>query len=324
MGSGRLDQILLGRSAAALYWMSRQVERAENIARLAEVGYRISLMPRASAGHRDEWRSTLQSCGCEQSYLAQYGEVTGSKVIQHLLFDESNPGSIRSSISTARNNARAVRTALTRDVWEALNTTWNDLSRVKADQVETFRLPGFLEWVRQRSMLFRGAMVSTMLRKDTFFFSQLGTFIERADSTARIIDVKYFLLLPDSVSVGGETDRQQWAQILRSVSAQRAYRWLFRDSGYTPFRIAEFLMLREEMPRSLLFCYRRVNEALDGLFEDYGERRPCHEAAVAIASGLAGTDMSTIFQSGLHEYLGRFLEQNNALSIRIAADYNFP
>jgi uncharacterized alpha-E superfamily protein len=324
MGSGRLDQILLGRSAAALYWMSRYVERAENMARLAEVGYRISLMPRASEGHRDEWRSTLQSCGCEQSYIAQYGEITGSKVIQHLLFDESNPGSIRSSISTARNNARAVRTALTRDVWEALNTTWNDLSRVRPDEIETFRLPGFLEWVRQRSMLFRGAMVSTMLRKDTFSFSQLGTFIERADSTARIIDVKYYLLLPDSVSVGGETDMQQWAQILRSVSAKRAYRWLYRDSGHTPFRIAEFLILREEMPRSLLFCYRRVTEALDGLYENYGERRPCHEAAQAIAAELAGKDMAVIFRSGLHEYLGRFMEQNNALSNRIAADYNFP
>jgi len=317
--------MLLGRTAASLYWMSRYVERAENMARLLEVGYRISLMPRASEGHLDEWRSTLQSCGCERSYLARHGsEFTAANVVDHMLFDASNPSSVKSCIATARNNGRAVRTALSRDVWEALNTTYNDLLQVDPAQLGAARLPEFLDWVRQRSMLFHGAMVSTILRKDTFFFSQLGTHIERADSTARILDVKYFILLPGTAPVGGETDNWQWSQVLRSVSAHRAYRWLYRDSQYTPWKIAEFLMLREEMPRSLLYCCRNVTQALDGLADDYGERHACHATAAALEAELAGSDMEAIFQSGLHEFVSGFIVRNSALSAEIAAAYNFP
>ncbi len=317
--------MLLGRTAASLYWMSRYIERAENMARLLEVGYRISLMPRAIDGHQDEWRSTLQSCGCEASFHASgYDEINQANVIRHLLFDTTNPSSVMSAITTARNNARAVRTALSRDVWEALNTTYNELHAIDRSKIADKDLPEFLDWVRQRSMLFHGAVTSTILRKDTFFFSELGTYIERADSTARILDVKYYVLLPDTASVGGDADNWQWSQVLRSVSAHRAYRWLYRDSQYTPWKIAEFMMLREEMPRSLLFCYRRILSALDGLAHDYGERNDCHAEAQAMVDDLATGRMDDIFQSGLHEFLSDFLARNNALSSKIANTYNFP
>jgi uncharacterized alpha-E superfamily protein len=221
---------MLGRTASSLYWMSRYVERAENMARLLEVGYRISLMPGAIEGHRDEWRSTLTSAACEHSYTEKHGEIDGAKVIHFLLFDESNSSSVKSCLKTARNNGRGVRTALSRDVWESLNSTWNELAHIQPENITSDRLPEFLEWIKQHAMGFRGALLGTMLRTDNYYFSQLGNFIERADTTARILDVKYFILLPRASDVGSDLDMQQWAQILRSVSAHRAYRWFTRTA----------------------------------------------------------------------------------------------
>jgi uncharacterized alpha-E superfamily protein len=315
---------MLGRTASSLYWMSRYMERAENMARLLEVGHRISLMPGAVEGHRDEWRSTLLSAACEISYGAKHKDIIAAKVIDFLIFDESNPSSIKSTIRAARNNGRAVRTALTRDVWESINATWNELVTVKPSTLTSDRLPAFLEWVKQRSMSFRGAVLGTMLRNENYYFSQLGNFIERADNTARILDVKYFILLPKPSDVGSEVDMQQWAQILRSVSAHRAYRWFYKDSHYRPWLVAEFLMLREEMPRSLVFSYQWINTALEGLAQLHGHRYFCHELAAQSLSRLRASKMEDIFQSGLHEYIREFVKTNTNLSAAIAQTYNFP
>ena len=315
---------MLGRTASSLYWMSRYMERAENMARLLEVGYRISLMPGAIEGHRDEWRSTLQSAACDVTYDQKHDEITAAKVIQFLIFDEDNPSSIRASIKTARNNGRAVRTALTRDVWESLNSTWNELAHIEPENITSDRLPEFLEWIKQHAMGFRGALLGTMLRTDNYYFSQLGNFIERADNTARILDVKYFILLPRASDVGSDLDMQQWAQILRSVSAHRAYRWFYKDSRYKPWLVSEFLILKEQMPRSLLFTYNWINLALDGLGELYGNRYACHELARETHRRLKNGDMEEIFQEGLHEFLQEFMAANNRLSQSIATTYNFP
>ena len=315
---------MLGRTASSLYWMSRYMERAENMARLLEVGYRISLMPGAIEGHRDEWRSTLQSCACDHGYAQKHEEIATARVIDFLIFDEDNPSSIRSCIKTARNNGRAVRTALTRDVWESINATWNELAQVKPSSMTADRLPVFLEWVKQRVMSFRGALLGTMLRNDTYHFSQLGNFIERADNTARILDVKYFILLPKATDVGSDIDMQQWAQILRSVSGHRSYRWFYRDSHYRPWLIAEFLILREEMPRSLLFSYGWINRALSGLASHYGQSYDCHQLARDTYDRLNGGKMEEIFQSGLHEFLQDFVTANTRLSHSISRTYNFP
>jgi uncharacterized alpha-E superfamily protein len=315
---------MLGRTASSLYWMSRYMERAENMARLLEVGYRISLMPGAVDGHRDEWHSTLQSAACDVTYDQKHSEITGAKVIQFLIFDEDNPSSIRASIKTARNNGRAVRTALTRDVWESINTTWNELSQVKSSSITADRLPVFLDWIKQRVMSFRGALLGTMLRNDTYYFSQVGNFLERADNTARILDVKYFILLPKPTDVGSDLDMQQWAQILRSVSAHRSYRWFYRDSKYRPWMISEFLILKEEMPRSLVFTYYWINQALEGLGNLYGKRYDCHSLAHETYHRLKKGNMDDIFQSGLHEFLQDFISGNAKLSASITKNYNFP
>ena len=183
--------MLLGRTAASLFWMARYMERAENMARLIEVSYRISLMPKPFRAHQDDWSSTLKSAHCEATFANKYENASQEHVIQHLVLDRENPSSIRSSMETARNNGRAVRTALSRDVWEALNATWNELSCLRMSQLSSDKLPAFLDWIKQRSMLFRGAMLGTALRHDSFHFSQLGAFIERADNTARILLFKF-------------------------------------------------------------------------------------------------------------------------------------
>ncbi|MBG1232610.1 alpha-E domain-containing protein [Aestuariivirga litoralis] len=315
---------MLGRTAGSLYWMSRYVERAENMARLLEVGYRISLMPGTLEGHRDDWRATLLGAACAFGYDEKYKELTAENVINYLLFDLDNTSSIKSCLMTARNNARAVRTALTRDVWESINSTWNDFDQITPESISTTRLPEFLEWIRQRSMAFRGALLGTMLRTDNYYFSQLGNFVERADSTARILDVKYFILLPRPSDVGSDLDLQQWGTILRSVSAHRSYRWFYRDSSYKPWQVAEFLILREEMPRSLTFSYQWINTALGGLEELYGKRYDCHNTADQRLQQLRGSNMDEIFRHGLHEFLQDFLFTNQQLSQSIAQTFNFP
>jgi uncharacterized alpha-E superfamily protein len=315
---------MLGRTASSLFWMSRYMERAENMARLLEVGHRISLMPGRIEGHRDEWRSTLLSAACEYSYSQKHKDVTAEKVIDFLVFDDSNPSSIRSMVRTARNNGRAVRTALTRDVWESINSTWNELVAIKPADLTKDRIPVFLDWVKQRSMSFRGAVLGTMLRNENYYFSQLGNFIERADNTARILDVKYFILLPKPSDVGSDLDAHQWAQILRSVSAHRAYRWFYRDSNYKPWLVAEFLILRDEMPRSLIFSYQWINTALAGLAALHGKTYPVHDKAAEMLAKLRGGNMADIFQSGLHEYVQDFITNNVALSHDIGRTYNFP
>jgi len=241
---------MLGRTAESLFWMSRQMERAENMARLAEAGFRISLTPDTGDGHREEWRSTLTSAGVLNLFLARYGETAFDKAVGFILFDDKNPSSVHSCLKQARTNARFVRTKITRDMWEALNSTWLSYDAIKPSEINAARLPELLDWIRERTSLFRGALLGTILRDDTFYFSQLGAFVERADNTARILDVKYFLLLPSHHAIGGEMDTYQWETILRSVSAHRSY-WHVYQERYRPWNIADFLILRPEMPRSL-------------------------------------------------------------------------
>jgi uncharacterized alpha-E superfamily protein len=315
---------MLGRTAASLLWMSRYMERAENLARLLEVGYRIALTPGAG-GHRNEWRSTLVAAAGLDSYLARYGdedEVDERRVIEHLLFDLDNPSSVRSCLEAARNNGRGVRTALTRDMWEALNSTWVDFVALRPADIHGDRLPAVFDSVRQRAMLFRGAMLGTLLRRDGYHFCQLGAFLERADQTARILDVKYYILLPRSEVVGGDIDTYQWETILRSVSANRSYGHVYRD-GITPWNVAEFLILRPEMPRSLRFTYRWILESLTGLAHYYGTAAPSLAAARATHDLLEQGDLARIFRDGLHEFLIDFLARNNALAQSIAHDCNF-
>ncbi|WP_026380921.1 alpha-E domain-containing protein [Afifella pfennigii] len=313
---------MLGRVAASLFWMSRYMERAENIARLCEAGFRISLTPKVGGGYKEEWLSTLRSAGVFDAYQAAHEEVSGENAINFLLFDERNPSSVRSSLTAARTNARIVRTKLTRDMWESLNDTWIALQAVSPQSMSNARLPDFLDWVRHRTAQFRGALLGTVLRDEGYYFSQFGAFMERADNTARILDVKYYLLLPDHQSVGGAIDTYQWETILRAVSAHRSYRHVFHED-YRPWRIAEFLILRPEMPRSLRYCYDWLAVTAEGLSERYGEERPTAELVRSTHQLLKQSEMGAIFQDGLHEFLTDFIDRNNRLTVSLAADYYF-
>jgi uncharacterized alpha-E superfamily protein len=313
---------MLGRTANDLFWMSRYIERAENMARLLEVGYRIALLPREGEGQDAEWVSTLRSGGCDKHYLAKYGSYDTRDVVNFMLFDADNPSSVYSSLATARRNARAQRTALTREMWESLNSAWIEYSAIDPETLGSNELPPLFDWIKERSALFRGALLNTILRNDTFYFNQLGTFLERADNTARILDVKYYVLLPHSELVGGEIDSVQWAAILRSVSAHRSYRWVYKES-YKPWQVADYLILNRQMPRSLRSCYDEIVPALDELGAYYGSSNACQTLAHATREQLREGDMNTIFQSGLHEFLGEFIARNNRLGSEISATYHF-
>ena len=231
--------------------MFRSLERAENTARLIEAGFRIALT--RSTDPASEWRSVIVTSAAQSGYEAKHDGYDSARVTDYLLRDTSNPSSVLSVIKQARDNARLVRTALTTEVWGAVNETWMLLTDVLKEPVPETDLPEILSIIRQQSALVRGALHGTMLRNDIYDFARIGTFIERADSTARIIDVKYYALLPSPNLVGSRMDNVQWEMLLRSVSAHRSFRWA-TDGETTSANIANFLILDRRMPRSLAYC----------------------------------------------------------------------
>ncbi len=239
-----------------------------------------------------------------------------------MLRDRANPSSVLSVIEAARNNARMVRTALTREVWEATNDCWITLKDLLARPVREQDLPAALGAIRQHSALVRGALHGTMLRNDIYNFARLGTFLERADSTARILDVKYYLLLPTIRHVGSSLDNMQWETILRSVSALRAFRWL-NQGAIGPHGIAEFLILDNRMPRSLAFCYNKIVDNLSYLSDEYDARLTCHDLADGVHTRIYLATIERIFEAGLHEFLEDFISSNTSLGGQIEKDYRF-
>ena len=312
--------MLLGRTANGLYWMNRYIERAENMARLVDAGLRMALTRTQNAS--EEWNSVLLSAGSDAAFTQKYSDYTAANVADFLLRDTSNPSSTMASIETARNNARMVRTALTRETWESINEAWMSLKRMLAKPVDERDLPSVLDAIKRETALIRGAFYGTMLRNEIFDFSQLGTYVERADNTARILDVKYYVLLPSISWVGSTLDNYQWESILRSVSAHRSYRWVY-EADYKPSNIADYLILNVRMPRSLTFCYRFLTEHLRFLGDDYGERHACHVTAGKTQAMLAAGSIKDIFDAGLHEFLANFIRDNIRLGDEIAQDYRF-
>lgn len=300
--------------------MNRYIERAENMARLVDAGLRMALTRTEDAS--GEWHSVVVSAGSDASFANRNTEYSAATVTDFLLRDISNPSSVMSSMETARNNARMVRTALTRETWESINEAWMALKRMLAAPIDDRELPAVLDRIKRETALIRGAFYGTMLRNEIFDFSQLGTYVERADNTARILDVKYYVLLPSISWVGSTMDNYQWESILRSVSAHRSYRWNY-EATYRPANIADYLILNGRMPRSLAFCYRFINEHLELLAEDYGQRHACHETAHKTRSLLKAGSIKDIFDSGLHEFLVDFIRDNTRLGDEIAGDYSF-
>ncbi|MES5098870.1 alpha-E domain-containing protein [Agrobacterium sp. BA1120] len=311
---------MLGRTANGLYWMFRYIERAENIARLVDAGMRVSLTRSGSAD--EDWDGVLQSAGAREEFLQTHEKVTSADAIDYMLRDKANPSSVMSCIEFGRNNARMVRTALTRETWEATNEFWIELKNLLGRKVKAAELPQVIDVIKHRAGLVRGAFHGSMLRNDLYNFSRIGTFIERADNTARILDVKYYVLLPAAAQVGSSLDNAQWESILRSVSAHRSYGWVY-DAEYKPANIADFLILNGRMPRSLAYCYEKIVSNLGYLAEDYDERHKAHDTAEAIQATLQKTTINRVMDQGLHEFLELFVNRNAQLGQEITDGYRF-
>jgi len=311
---------MLGKTANGLFWMFRYLERSENTARLINAGLRMALT-RSQNDARD-WESILTTGDILEDFKDKFDVCDGKSVMNFLLRDEDNASSVLSSMRQARQNARLGRTALTREVWEAVNESWLVLSRALKKPIVPKDIPDILSLVLRLSAQVQGALHSTMLRNDIFDFSRLGTFIERADNTSRIIDVKYYVLLPSSASVGGPVDNAQWEGVLRSVSAQQSYRWLHQGE-LSPKEIASFLILDQRMPRSLLFCLNEIVLNLNYLDKAYSQKVPSSVLARSLKRDLSGTSIEIILENGLHEFIADFLSRNRALAAQIETDFRF-
>lgn len=311
---------MLGRTANGLYWMFRYIERAENIARLVDAGMRMSLTRTGAA--EDDWDGVLQSAGVRETYDAGHAKLTGADAIDFLLRDRNNPSSVMSCIDSGRNNARMVRTALTRETWEATNECWIELKALLGKRLKAAEMPEIIDAIKRRCGLIRGAFHGSMLRNELYNFARIGTFIERADNTARILDVKYYVLLPSVSAVGSSLDNVQWESILRSVSAHRSYSWVY-EAEYKPSNIADFLILNGQMPRSLAYCYEKIVSNLGYLARQDGERLVAHDTGDSIRKMLQTLAVKDIMNNGLHEFLEDFVWRNNQLGQEISDGYRF-
>jgi len=311
---------MLGRTAGGLTWMFRYLERSENTARLIEAGFRIALT--RPSGSEDEWASIIDAAGVRAAYDATYSSFDQATAINFLLRDPANSSNVLGALEAARNNARMVRTALSREVWEATNECWMEARRILARPVKDRDLPQVLGLIRQQSALVRGALHGTMLRNDIFNFARIGTFLERADNTARILDVKYYVLLPSVSQIGSPLDNVQWENILRSVGGQSSYRWLY-GADVTPMGIADFLILDGRMPRSLSFCVAKIHANLGYLEKEYGTRQRSQELVAQMVGRLSASSIEEIFEAGLHEFILDFLADIATLGAEIETNYRF-
>ena len=309
---------MLSRTAENLFWMARHIERAENTARVLDVAHRTSLMPLDIEGAEAYlWYAPLNITGCADGYEVKYGLAQADTVTHYMTLDQDNPTSIYSCLRLARENARTVRGAITSEMWEVINDTWLELNRLP-QQMDTEKFQAFFDWVKNRSHLFRGVTLGTIIKDIGLSFIKLGTFLERADNTARILDVKYHILLPSLTDVGGAADYYQWGSLLKSVSAFEAYQKIYRDV-ISPQRVSELLIFRDDMPRSLHACMDEVEAALIDINGHSG-----HEARRIVGVQHATLHFGRIedaFSEGLHEYLTGFLENTALLSKEIRNAY---
>lgn len=309
---------MLSSTADHLYWMARSMERAENTARMLDVTYRMSLLKQVLIEPHHEWRAMLSISGLHEDFESRYDIPSAQNVLHFMALDEKNPGSIYNSLFNARENARSIRGSITSEMWEALNSTWLEMRRIHKEGVDLDGVARFFEWVKERSHLSRGIAHGTMLRDNTFRFIRLGSFLERADNTARILDVKYHILLPSVKDVGGAADYYQWSAVLRSVSAFESYRKVYHDQ-ITPKRVAELLILRPDMARSLITCVNEVNRLLHEI--DGPRAGELLARCGLLRARLHDETIDGIFKVGLHEYISDFLEQIYNLGNLINTSY---
>jgi len=316
---------MLSRTADHLFWMSRYTERAENTARMLDVNYQTSLLPQSAAVARVGWQGLLSISELLSTYNAKYGDIVQRDVMEFMVKDEENPSSIISCLRAARENARAVRGSLTTEAWETQNQTWLEARRMLRDG-EFERDPAqFFDWVKFRSHLSRGVTLGTMLQDEAFNFLRLGTFLERADNTARLVDVKFHAVESDFFGTASEKDQEydfyHWSSILRSVSAFEIYRKVYRDV-IKPERVADLLVLRADMPRSLHASLAEVVNNLVLLSNDHSQET--QRRAGKLLADLQFARIEEILATGLHAFLTQFLDRVNDLGGRISQDFLVP
>jgi uncharacterized alpha-E superfamily protein len=308
---------MLSRVADRIFWLSRQMERAENMARILGVTSNL-LMFGTKDVQQQNLLAPLSITETEAEFFERHDKLTLAALIEFLALDEKNPSSIFSCLKWARENAHAVRWQITSEMWETLNGTWLEVRAMKPARITGAGATQFFDWVKDRSHLFRGVTYGTILRGEAFNFSRLGTHLERADNTARILDVKYHVLLPSIADVGGALDFYQWTALLRSVSSFESYRQLYRDQIY-PIKVAQLLILERRMPRSLAACFDLIRDSMDRIEgqHDQAAKRLAYE----LHARLTHADIEEIFQSGLHEYLVACLADIGELGNRISRAY---
>ena len=308
---------MLSRVADRIYWMSRQMERAENMARILGVTSTMVLFGTKETREQN-LLALLTITDSGERYFSQKKPATLQGLVDFLALDPENPSSIYSCLRLARENAHAVRWQITSEMWETLNATWLEMRRVRRADITGAGATKFFDWVKDRNHLFRGVTYGTIMRGEAFNFSRLGTFLERADNTARILDVKYHVRLPSVEDVGGALDHYQWTALLRSVSAFETYRTLYRDQVF-PIKVAQLLILERRMPRSLAACFEQLTQAMERLQGQHD--RAARRLAGEIYVRLTHADIEEIFQDGLHEYLTACIADMSELGVRIQRAY---
>jgi uncharacterized alpha-E superfamily protein len=309
---------MLSRTAENLFWMARYMERAESTARLLTMGQRMAILPGATM--RDEWRSVVKVTGCERLFDGKV-PIREGDIVEHLLLDPDNPSSIRSCMQRARANGKSVRTALTQEMWEALNEGWRKLETYTVADARR-DLAELIDWVKTRAMIFRGATESGHLRNEGHDFLRVGGALERASMTLRLLDVKYYVLLPETEVVGGHRDHYQWTSVLHALSGSRAYHHVYGGS-YSPWQITDFIMLNRQFPRSVLYCFDQMAYRLQRLAHWHGHRGACNQRSEEMVAALAKTTSGEIFVDGLHEVIQNKLNQCNVLGFEIAEAFHF-
>lgn len=313
---------MLSRTADHLYWMSRYTERAENTARMLDVNLETALLPQSAEAVNAAWEGLLSISELVPAYAQKHGAVDPAQVLQFMVADEDNPSSIVACLRAARENARAVRGALTTECWETHNQTWLELKRLLAQQQYVRDARAFFEWVKLRSHLSRGVIIGTMLKDEAFYFIRLGTFLERMDNTARLLDVKFHALQGDFYGGSGDLDQEvefyHWSAVLRSVSAFEIYRKVYRDV-IKPNNVVDLLLLRADMPRSLRSCADAVVEHLNALAPS--PRSDAVHLAGKLQSELRFSRLDEIFATGLHAYLTQCLDRVATLGAQVAGEF---
>jgi uncharacterized alpha-E superfamily protein len=311
---------MLSRTADHLYWMSRYIERAESLARLVDAHYRMSLLPQAGDALTESLSSTVTALHMDEAYREKHEAIEPRAVFEFVSFNRDFGGSIVSCLRSARENARAVRGSLTSELWETLNSTWLDAQGFMRRKAQRADIGQFVEWVKERSHLTRGVTIGTMLRDEAFHFTRIGTFLERADSTARILTAHQSDLMPGA-DANAVPDPYEWSVLLRALSAFEVYRRVYRDV-ITPYRVAQMLILRDDMPRSLTRCCKEVYQNLKSVSNEHSKET--ERRAGEMHAMLHFTRMEAIISDGLPRFLEQFLARVRDLGDRIASDFLVP